>query len=256
MEEIQQQQFLRFLNKDELELKKYLKYAFAFGIIKKAVIFVLLFSNYSFAQSLFKEIDKKDEFGDVVGTQLVNVSEGIFSNSATQNQFLVAKVTYQKAEENPTYEEFVEDKLNNDLLLKSDSKMARKWWVKKKSKNEYDAKISFVGNIHFDFFQYDDLQPYVPIDRTSIIKLKFSDGTKADLNLLPPFPIISIRGYKKLSFEEPPHMGNRKYRNTIIGEEVYWDSFIVEKIANSKEPIEVVVYNGLSKFQFTMKPTK
>lgn len=234
-------------------IKQFFKHTFVFGIIKKSLILVFLFSNYSFGQSLFKEIDKKDEFGDVVGTQLVNVSEGVFSNSASQNQFLVAKVTYQKAEKYPTYEEFVEDKLNNDLLFKNKSKLKKKHWVKNESKNEYEAKTSFVGNIHFDFFQYDDLQPYVVIDRTSIIKLKFSDGTKADLNLLPPFPIITISGYKKLSFEEPPHMGNRKYRNTIIGKEIYWDSFIVEKIANSKEPIEVVVYNGLSKFQFTMK---
>ena len=32
-------------------MKKYFKYALAFGIIKKAVILIFLFSNYSFAQS-------------------------------------------------------------------------------------------------------------------------------------------------------------------------------------------------------------
>lgn len=43
-------------------MKKYWKYAFVFGIIKKAVILIFLFSNYSFGQAEWQYFEGNDPF--------------------------------------------------------------------------------------------------------------------------------------------------------------------------------------------------
>ena len=226
--------------------------------MKHKIKFTLLFFsilNYSFAQGLFKKVDLKDDFGDAIGTQLVNIAEGVFSNSATQNEFLVVKVTYKKAKENPSYDKYVENKLNDDsYYLYNKSKMYKKAWIRRDSKKKYEEDTSFIGAIFFEFFQYKDLQPYFVSDRAFNIQMKFSDGSKFDTSIVAPLRQVAIMGYKELSFDESPSFRNRNYKNTFYNGEIIYDEYLVNKLASENEPVEMVIYNGTSKFQFTLFP--
>ena len=53
--------------------------------MKKLILLLLIVPAVSFAQGLFKEVDKKDEFGDVIGTKLSAKAIGSFANTATLN---------------------------------------------------------------------------------------------------------------------------------------------------------------------------
>lgn len=48
------------------------------------------------AQSLFEEIKIVDEFGDVTGSAIANLSTGTFSNSATNNSRLVVRTILEE----------------------------------------------------------------------------------------------------------------------------------------------------------------
>jgi len=134
--------------------------------MRKITFLLLIVPLVSFGQGIFKEVEKKDEFGDVVGTELVNISEGTFSNNAEKDEkdeYFKAKVTFSdypypwsSKSSRPnlnSFEEYVKDMKNiYPFKINPDDPKSRvknktrdyNYWVKKEAKYTYEKALSFV----------------------------------------------------------------------------------------------------------------
>jgi len=245
--------------------------------MKKLILLLLVVPIVSFGQGMFKEVEKKDEFGDVVGTELVNISEGTFSNNAEKDEYFKVKVIlsdypypqYSKSSRPNlnSFEEYLKDmkniypfKINPDdskSMVKNKTRDYN-YWVKKEAKYTYEKALSFVGRIDFIFFKYENLQRYTP-SRNNTVKIKFSDGTKSisfleNRGIFLGYTDVSFNKQVKKTFTSTIDSKTDDYRNTYINDERVFDGFLVSKIINSNDPIQFVFEDLETVFKFTMNP--
>ena len=74
--------------------------------MKKLLLILLFLPTMGFGQKLFEKTNTVDEFGDKVGETLRNVSNGTFSNSATNNSALRVHTILELTPEFKTIEDF------------------------------------------------------------------------------------------------------------------------------------------------------
>ncbi|MGN7514482.1 MAG: hypothetical protein ACTHOM_08910 [Allomuricauda sp.] len=208
------------------------------------VFFACTISN---GQTLFKETDLVDEFGDKTGTILANISKGTFSNTATTGSELLVKTTKTAAPEY-TLEEYKEylrrtyEKAGfNEKQIKRTLRYAHK---------SLDVANNLKGTITFHLYEYNDHIVNITGNEYGQISIKLSDGTKMRAKLgLSSFQLgnVSILAYKERT------NGITGLENMIKYGTYYWEQTeIYNAIINSKSPIEVVISLRNSTYRFKL----
>ena len=201
--------------------------------MKKLILLLLIVPAVSFAQGLFKGVDKKDEFGDVIGTKLRAKAIGSFANTATLNSDLIVSLVYEKREKE-TYDEWFE-RYNSFGFIKEMTKNERKKYFKRYGQQYFTEDNSVLGFINIYLFEYGDKIASL-INEYVKVSIKLSDGTK-------------------LSYSDK---ANR--RIVIAGNESENSNYkkderdVYDAIVNATESIDFVIITSSSRYKFTLNP--
>ncbi|MBW8244023.1 hypothetical protein K1F50_14540 [Muricauda oceani] len=215
---------------------------------KNLLIVFLVFSCLSHGQSLFKQIDLVDEFGDKTGTAFANITHGTFSNTATSDSKLLVKAILNPShgynlDEYKAYLKEEYDKYGySEKQIKQGLKYANK---------SLDAANNLKGTITFKLYEYGDHLANIDGDEYGQLSIKLADGKKIrTLMGLSSFHggDVVIIGYKEKT------KGMSGVENMIKYGTYYWEQTeIYDSIVNSDEPIEVVISLKNSTYKFTLE---
>lgn len=199
------------------------------------------------SQSLFKEIDIVDEFGDKTGYTFANLTSGTFSNTATNSSPLSVKAILDVA---PTYtlEEYEEYLKNTYTKMGYDEKTIKR--TLKYASKSIDNVNNLKGTISFYLYEYGDHLANISGDEYGMISIKLSDGTK----MRSQMGLSSFHsGFPAISAYKERTKGMSGVENMIKYGTYYWEqSEIYDSIINSNGPIEVVISLKHSTYRFTM----
>lgn len=204
-----------------------------------SIVLCVLVTNIASSQSLFREVDKKDEFGDVIGKELVNITEGKFSNSATNNSKLLVKVVYEKSQI-ITRKQLIE-KLSTMKRFSNYSEKEKKEYLKKYGDSDLRNTNSISGRLKFYLFEYERNQ--VIFNREKInMSVKLSDGRK----LRSTFDIL-----KSITLKGIRNNIDRSQIQVSINPE---KEKIYNAIVNSKNHVDIVIQTQNSIYEFRLNP--
>tara|TARA_B110000240_G_scaffold183249_1_gene216786 strand:+ start:271 stop:927 length:657 start_codon:yes stop_codon:yes gene_type:complete len=217
--------------------------------MKKLLLILLALPMIGFGQELFEKTNTVDEFGDKVGETLRNVSNGTFSNSATNNSALRVHTILELTPEFKTIEDF---KLYQAKILQEsgyDEKEIKK--LLKYAQSSYKIFKNINGTLRFDFFEYGDIKASMIGIKSGIISIKTSEGEKIKA-VIGEYSFsngsLTINGYNENTG------GASGIKNQIKYGFYDWaQTEIYNTIINSKEPIMVVISFGNSTYKFALK---
>ena len=214
---------------------------------KKLLIVFLVSTCLSHGQSLFKQIDLVDEFGDKTGTALANITKGTFSNTATNDSNLLVKAILNRSHAY-TLEEY-EAYLKEEYIKYGYSEKQIKQGLKYAHKS-LDAANNLKGTITFKLYEYGDHLANINGNEYGQLSIKLVDGKKIrTLMGLSSFHSgdVVITGYKEKT------NGMSGVENMIKYGTYYWEQTeIYDSIVNANEPIEVVISLRSSTYKFTL----
>lgn len=188
----------------------------------------------SFGQGLFKKVEKKDEFGDVIGTKLQARAAGYFSNSATNNSKLFVSLVLDKREKE-TYDEWLK-RYNSFGFIKEMTKGERKKYFKRYGKQYFERDNSLLGHIKIYLLEYGKNPAFINNDFI-MISIKLADGTKLSFGKKVNRRIM-ITGYE---------LGSEDYEPK--------ESKVYNAITNSNDSIEFVIRTSINTvYKFKLNP--
>jgi len=201
--------------------------------MKKLILLLLIVPMVSFGQGLFKEVDKKDEFGDVIGTKLSAKAIGSFANTATLNSDLIVSLVYEKREKE-TYDECLK-RYNSFGFIKEMTKRERKKYFKRYGQQNFTQDNSVLGFIKIYLLEYGDKIAFLNNEYAKV-SIKLSDGTKLSYSDKANKRIL-IAGY-----ESENDNYNKDERD------------VYDAIINATESIDFVIITSSSRYKFTLNP--
>ena len=213
------------------------------------ILLFLLYVNIINSQSLFKNTNLVDEFGDKIGEVQMNTSIGSFSNSATSSSPLLVKTILEEVPDFKSldeYKEFMKQKLKK--LGYSERKIES---TLKYAKKSIKVTRNFNGYIRFKLYEYKDLNAKIENVKTGIISIKTSEGKKIKAKLSSLSfreGAVIITGYKELT------TGSSGVKNQIKYGLYDWSqSEIYNEIVKSKGKVMIVIAFGNSTYKFTLE---
>ncbi len=222
--------------------------------MKKILLLVLLtFSTLSFGQTLFKDVDVIDEFGDIVGSTKRNISYGTFSNTATNESKLRTHTILQLNILNydtislDQYKKMVSIEMRKKNMSESDINESLKWIKENNYKDMTKSLSNMIGTISFDLYEYENNKATF-IDKTGLISIKTKDNNKISSKIFIQDNKVIIIGYKEIT------KGSSGVENMIKYGFYDWNqSKIFNEIINSNDNIQVVISIGNSIYKFTLE---
>lgn len=221
-----------------------------------AISVLLACSHLLYSQSLFKQVQTVDEFGDVVGATFKNTSQGLFSNTAANDAPLTVH-TLREIKEKPdkSFPEFKEE-------LKS--QYVNMGFTERKAERDInrlgeqlivmynDAHVNVKGTIRFRFLEYETKQAYFSQMSSGTIAIKLSSGEKIKARLANTSfeeNFVRLIGYKKIT------TGPAGVQMMINNNLYDWNiTKIYDSLNSATDPVDVVITVGRSTYSFTMKP--
>ena len=217
--------------------------------MKKLLLILICLPFIGFGQELFEKTNMVDEFGDKVGETLRNVSNGTFSNSATNNSALRVHTILELTPEFKTIEDFKVYQAKTLQESGYDEKEIEK--LLKYAKSSYKIFKNINGTLRFDFYEYGDTKASMIGIKSGIISIKTSEGEKIKAVIGNEYSFsngsLTINGYNENTGGASGIKSQIKY-----GFYDWAQTEIYNTIVNSKEQIEVVISFGNSTYKFAL----
>jgi len=147
-------------------------------------LFATILCNTTFAQG-WKTIDIVDDFGDKVGERIAFIGDGTFSNSATTNSEMFARITIKPYKiENELHLVSLEsytkyyDEISKDWKPSTRAFAMKPNRLKSSFEKEKEKSKNKIGTLTFEFFEYkDNPATFMRKYDSTTLRIKLEDGS-------------------------------------------------------------------------------
>ena len=211
---------------------------------------LLFFYSIAIAQTLFNTTNLVEEFGDKIGEVESNVSNGLFSNSATNNSPLLVKtVLYRDPDLSSVdeYKAYIREVFPTQGYSDEEIELALRY-----AKSGFKMARNSLGTIRFKLFEYNEHKASMIGVKSGVISIKTSNGDKlrADLG-----EYDFVNGYVEIKAYKEITSGATGVKNQIRFGYYDWNqTLIFNELVNADSKVDVVIAFGSSTYKFSLEP--